>query len=83
MVKLIGFPQLVKEWPRWRSRVRPEQQRRGIHFLVEWLPTHHPELLTDARSSFYFNTLYPFQDDALRLVSEARTGFYLPVTRLR
>lgn len=20
MIKLIGFPQLVKEWPRWRSR---------------------------------------------------------------
>ncbi|MEK6410105.1 MAG: hypothetical protein AABN34_24535 [Acidobacteriota bacterium] len=49
MVRLIGFPQLVKEWPRWRSRVRSEQQRRGIDFLVEWLPTHHPELLTDAR----------------------------------
>lgn len=28
-------------------------------------------------SSFYFTTLYPFQDDALRLVSETRTGFYL------
>jgi hypothetical protein len=28
-------------------------------------------------SSFYFTTLYPFQDDALRLVSEARTGFHL------
>lgn len=49
MVRLIGFRQLVKEWPRWRSRVRSEQQRRGIDFLVEWLPRHHPELLTDAR----------------------------------
>ena len=49
MVRQIGFPQLVKEWPRWRSRVRSEQQRRGIDFLVEWLPAHHPELLTDAR----------------------------------
>jgi len=28
-------------------------------------------------SSLYFTTLYPFQDDALRLMSEARTGFYL------
>lgn len=28
-------------------------------------------------SSFYFTTLYPFQNDALRLVGEANTGFYL------
>lgn len=48
MVKLIGFPKLVREWPRWRSRVRSEQQRRAIDFLVEWLPAHHPELLNDA-----------------------------------
>lgn len=49
MVRLIGFKQLVKEWPRWRSRVRSQQQRRAIDFLVEWLPEHHPELLIDAR----------------------------------
>lgn len=49
MVRLIGFAQLVKNWARWRSRVRSEQQRRAIDFLVEWLPAHHPELLTDAR----------------------------------
>jgi len=30
-----------------------------------------------ADSSFYFNSLYPFQDDVLRLVKEAQTGFYL------
>jgi hypothetical protein len=30
-----------------------------------------------ADSSFYFNVLYPFQDDVLRLVKEAKTGFYL------
>lgn len=30
-----------------------------------------------ADSSFYFNALYPFQDDVLRLVKEAQTGFYL------
>ncbi len=28
-------------------------------------------------SSFYFTTLYPFQDDVLLLVREAGTGFYL------
>lgn len=28
-------------------------------------------------SSFYFGVLYPFQDDVLRLVKLAKTGFYL------
>lgn len=49
MIKLIGFPQLVKQWSRWRPRIRSEQQRRAIDFLVEWLPRNHPELLTDGR----------------------------------
>ena len=30
-----------------------------------------------ADSSFYFSVLYPFQDDVLRLVREAKTGFHL------
>jgi len=30
-----------------------------------------------ADSSFYFTILYPFQDDVLRLVKEAKTGFHL------
>jgi len=30
-----------------------------------------------ADSSFYFSVLYPFQDDVLRLVNEAKTGFHL------
>jgi len=49
MVRLIGFPALVNEWSRWRSRIRSEQQRRAIDFLVDWLPKHHPELLSDGR----------------------------------
>ena len=49
MVRLIGFPALVNEWPRWRSRIRSEQQRRSIDFLVAWLPRRHPELLSDGR----------------------------------
>lgn len=49
MIKLLGFPAIVAEWSRWRSRIRSEQQRRAIDFLVDWLPTHHPELLSDGR----------------------------------
>lgn len=45
IVRLIGFPALVRDWPRWRSRVRSQSRKRGLDFLVEWLPQYHPELL--------------------------------------
>jgi hypothetical protein len=45
IVRLIGFRELVKGWPEWRQHVRSESARRGLDFLVEWLPEHHPELL--------------------------------------
>lgn len=44
-VRLIGFAALVREWPRWRDRVRSQSRKRGLDFLVEWLPIHHPKLL--------------------------------------
>ncbi|MFB3902814.1 MAG: hypothetical protein ACE15E_05120 [Acidobacteriota bacterium] len=46
ILRLIGFRSLVEGWPRWRVRVRSESRRRGLDFLVDWLPTHHPEVLT-------------------------------------
>jgi hypothetical protein len=45
IVRLIGFPRLVKNWPRWRERIRSKSRKRGIEFLVKWLPEKHPELL--------------------------------------
>ena len=45
IVRLLGFRALIEGWPRWRPRVRSESRRRGLDFLVEWLPRHHPELL--------------------------------------
>jgi hypothetical protein len=47
MIRKIGFAALVREWPRWRSRVRAESQRRGLDFVVKWIPQHHPELLAE------------------------------------
>jgi hypothetical protein len=47
MVRLIGFPALVREWPRWRKRLRSEQQRQSLDWLVAWLPKYHPELLVE------------------------------------
>jgi len=43
IVRLIGFPRLVREWPRWRSGIRSKSRKRGLDFLVEWLPEKHPE----------------------------------------
>jgi hypothetical protein len=45
VVRRIGFRDLVRYWPDWRRRVRSLSARRGLDFLVEWLPRHHPELL--------------------------------------
>ncbi len=44
IVRLIGFPQLVRKWPEWRSRIRSKNRRRGLDFLVAWLPEKHPEI---------------------------------------
>jgi len=46
IIRLIGFPALVLGWPEWREKVRAKNRRRGFDFLVEWLPRHHPELLS-------------------------------------
>ncbi len=51
MVRQLGFPALIANWSRWRPRLRSEQQRRSLDFLVEWLPKHHPELAYNAQST--------------------------------
>ena len=45
IIGLIGFKQLVENWPRWRRRIRSKSRVRGFDFLVKWLPEKHPELL--------------------------------------
>lgn len=50
MIRILGFPALVEHWPRWRTRIRSEEQRRSLDFLVDWLPKHHPELLEEGRT---------------------------------
>ena len=45
VVRRLGFARLVRGWPRWRSRIRSISRRRGLDFVVEWLPRNHPELL--------------------------------------
>ncbi len=47
IVRYLGFAALVRDWPRWRRRIRSESRRRGLDFLVEYLPAHHAELLAE------------------------------------
>ena len=44
IIRLIGFAKLVKDWPRWRKGIRSASRKRGLDFLVKWLPEKHPEL---------------------------------------
>jgi len=36
---------LVRDWPRWRSRVRSVTRRRGLDFLIRWVATERPDLV--------------------------------------
>jgi len=47
IVRQIGFPRLVRDWPRWRAGIRSQSRKRGLDFLVKWLPEKHPELCHD------------------------------------
>ena len=45
IVRVLGYRALIEGWPAWRTRLRSDSRRRGLGFVVEWLPLHHPELL--------------------------------------
>lgn len=44
IVRLIGFPALAANWPRWRKGIRSQSRKRGLDFLTQWLAKKHPEL---------------------------------------
>ena len=44
IVRLLGFPDLIANWPRWRVHIRSKSRKRGFDFLVKWLPEKHPEV---------------------------------------
>lgn len=45
IVRRMGFRRLVHGWPRWRGRVRSQSRKRGLDFLVAWLPKSRADLL--------------------------------------
>jgi len=44
MIRRLGFASLVEGWPRWRSRIRAQEQRRGLDFVVDYIKAKYPEL---------------------------------------
>jgi len=44
IVQRLGLAVLVRDWHRWKEKLRMNERRRGIDFVVEWLPKHHPEI---------------------------------------
>jgi hypothetical protein len=44
IVQQIGFARQLKDWSRWRKGIRSVSRKRGLDFLVQWLPEKHPEL---------------------------------------
>lgn len=45
IIRLMGYGELVRNWPEWRTHVRSTSRRRGFDFLAEWISKHHPDLI--------------------------------------
>lgn len=45
VVRLLGFREIVEQWPGLRESIRSQSRKRGFDFLVEWIKTKHPEML--------------------------------------
>lgn len=43
--RLLSLRDLVEGWPAWRGRIRSQSRRRGLDFLVDWVPRERPDLL--------------------------------------
>lgn len=46
IIRRLGFRAIIENWSHWKPRIRSQSRQRGFDFLVEWLPKHHPELLS-------------------------------------
>jgi len=44
IIRLIGFPTLIENWPHWKTHIRSKSRQRGFDFLVDYLPKIHPDL---------------------------------------
>lgn len=45
IVRRLGYASLLRNWPRWRQRVRAPSRRRGLDFASQWLSENRPDLV--------------------------------------
>jgi hypothetical protein len=45
IIRLVGYGDLIRNWPEWRRYIRFVSRRRGLDFIADWIPLHHPELI--------------------------------------
>lgn len=45
MMRRIGFPVFVRNWQRWRPRVRGKELQQSLDWLALWMTSRHPELV--------------------------------------
>ncbi|MCC6544822.1 MAG: hypothetical protein IT392_10030 [Nitrospirae bacterium] len=43
IVRLLGYREIVEQWPEVRNRIRSQSRKRGFDFLVERLKNKYPE----------------------------------------
>jgi hypothetical protein len=43
IIRMVGLPALVQNWPRWRLWVTSTYRRRGLDFLMAYLQFNYPE----------------------------------------
>jgi len=41
----LSFGDLIRDWPRWRPRIRSVNRRRGLDFVVAWVASERPDLM--------------------------------------
>lgn len=46
IVELIGYKTIARDWQRLREGIKSQTRKRGLDFLVAWLKTHRPDLVS-------------------------------------
>ena len=60
IVRLTGFPKLVRNWPRWRGASVPRAANGGLTFSSSGCLKSIPNTAV-SNAAFYFNVFYPYR----------------------
>ena len=45
IIAVLGYRRLVQNWPRWRRGIRSLSRKRGLDFMMTWLPLNRNDLV--------------------------------------